>query len=149
MSPFQATRGFNPRSTVTATRPTPAQPLLRISPAMSKILAELQNNMTLTRRLMADSAGGTPHPNYHVGDHVWLSTRNLKTHRSCKKMDDKWFGPYEIIQVINPRAYKLRLPHDMKIHPVFHASLLRPASMDPLTGQVNLEHRPGPITDTD
>ena len=148
MSPFEATRGFNPRAVVTATRPAPAQPLLNIAPTMKKILSELQDNMTLTRRLMADSSGGSPHPDYKVGDLVWLSTRNLKTHRACKKMDDKWFGPYPIIEIINSRAYKLQLPHDMHIHPVFHASLLRLAATDPMTGQVNPEHRPGPVTDT-
>jgi hypothetical protein len=33
-------------------------------------------------------------------------------------------GPYEIIQIISPQAYKLALPRDIKIHSVQSVSLL-------------------------
>ena len=35
-------------------------------------------------------------------------------------------GPYKIVQVISPTAYKLDLPATMRIHPMFHVSLLKP-----------------------
>src|SRR5579863_3000134 len=34
-------------------------------------------------------------------------------------------GPFRVIQVISPTAYKLELPENMKMHPVFHISLLK------------------------
>ena len=39
-------------------------------------------------------------------------------------------GPFEIIRQVTPLAYQLRLPPSWRIHPVFHVSLLKPASLD-------------------
>ena len=53
-----------------------------------------------------------------------LNSKNVKTHRPSKKLDSKRLGPFKIISKINDVAFKLDLPSTMKIHPVFHVSLL-------------------------
>ena len=58
------------------------------------------------------------------GDKVWLEGSNLKLCYPSKKLAPRREGPFEIIQVISPVAYKLWLPLTWKIHDVFHASLL-------------------------
>src|SRR5262249_21295761 len=45
-------------------------------------------------------------------------------------------GKFQILERISPQAYKLKLPPSMKVHPVFHISLLEPTATDPLLGQV-------------
>ena len=75
-------------------------------------------------------------PNYVLGDEVWLDTRNMQTKRPSKKLSDKFDGPFPITKIINPHVYKLELPHDWTIHPVFHTNLLKPGSDDPLLGQL-------------
>jgi hypothetical protein len=77
----------------------------------------------------------TDAPVYHVGQRVWVSTKNMKTNRPMKKGDDKWAGPFEVTAVY-PRAVALDLPDDMKIFPVFHNVLVRPHNESPgLKGQ--------------
>jgi hypothetical protein len=65
------------------------------------------------------------------GDKVYLLTKNLRTRRPTKKLDKVKVGPFFISQRISPVNYRLALPKDAKIHPVFHISLLEPA--DPRT----------------
>jgi len=63
-------------------------------------------------------------PQFNVGDKVWLLCRNVKTTRPCDKLDYYRLGPFAISKQMNLVAYWLHLPESMKIHPVFHVSLL-------------------------
>ena len=60
---------------------------------------------------------------YKVRDEVWLSTKNLKTERPSKKLDHKMIGPYKVKQLVK-LSCQLDLSTSMKIHNVFHPSLL-------------------------
>ena len=70
-------------------------------------------------------------PQLKEGDKVYLLTKNLRTRRPTKKLDKVKVGPFFISKQISPVNYRLELPKDAKIHPVFHISLLEPA--DPRT----------------
>ena len=62
---------------------------------------------------------------YDVGDLVLLSTRNLRMKGTPIKLQCRFVGPFKIIEVIGQQAYRLALPEDWKIHPVFYVSLLK------------------------
>jgi hypothetical protein len=61
---------------------------------------------------------------FEVGDKVWLSAKQIQTARPLKKLDYKRLGPFKVSKVINRNAYRLELPCLMKVHNVFHVSLL-------------------------
>lgn len=66
-------------------------------------------------------------PQLKKGDKVYLLTKNLKTRRPTKKLDQVKVGPFLIEEQKGPQNYRLQLPKDARIHPVFHVSLLEPA----------------------
>ena len=62
---------------------------------------------------------------------VWLNAKNIRTSRPSRKLDNKRLGPFTVDTAIGTHAYRLLLPDTMKVHPVFHVSLLDPARPDP------------------
>lgn len=56
-----------------------------------------------------------------------MSTKNIKVKTAgTHKLLPKWIGPFKVLQCVNEVAYKLSLPPNLNIHPVFHVSLLKP-----------------------
>ena len=65
-------------------------------------------------------------PKYEVRDCVWLDGRNLRTDQPTSKLAPQRHGPFTVSQVMSPVSYRLELPHQWRIHPVFHTDLLTP-----------------------
>ncbi|ESK82791.1 hypothetical protein Moror_5401, partial [Moniliophthora roreri MCA 2997] len=63
---------------------------------------------------------------FEEGQKVWLEAKNLATGYPSKKLAPKREGPFKVLKVLGPVTYKLDLPHQWKIHPVFHTVLLSP-----------------------
>ena len=80
-----------------------------------------KKNLTTSRNANKQRIEG---PTFKEGDKVFLSRRNLKTKRPCDKLDNRRIGLFEIQAVKRPVTYKLNLLEGMRIHPVFHKSLL-------------------------
>ncbi|KAL0561486.1 hypothetical protein IC582_001914 [Cucumis melo] len=69
------------------------------------------------------------HVEFQIDELVLLKIRpyrqtTLRSKRN-EKLSSRYFGPYKILERIGEVAYRLELPTDATIHPVFHVSQLR------------------------
>ena len=77
-----------------------------------------------------------PAPDLVPGQRVWFLRRHIATRRQSRKLDVRHLGPYEIEEAVGRSAFKLKLPPTMKIHPMFHVSLLEPHVANTVPGRV-------------
>jgi RNase H-like domain found in reverse transcriptase/Integrase zinc binding domain/Chromo (CHRromatin Organisation MOdifier) domain len=128
MIPFVANDGRTPRFIPGLIRRHLVPQADSLVDSMTKVVSDLRANLSLAQDRYSTAANrqrSTP-PTLQVGDLVFLNRKNIKTARPVRKFDDKFFGPFAIKRIINPVAYELDLPSSMRIHPVFHVSLLEP-----------------------
>ena len=148
ITPFYAIYGEHPRYLIQSrpefTLPPPTV-LKEFAENLASLNENLRNEMTWAQAVYSEQADKhrIPAPKFEVGDEVWLLRKNLKTTRLSSKLDFKRLGKFRITKKVSSHAYKLELPALMKVHPVFHVSLLEPATSDPLPGQ--LQPLPPPV----
>jgi len=67
---------------------------------------------------------------FTIGDLVYVKLQPYRQHSitgtTYSKLSKRFYGPYKIVEQFGPVAFKLDLPPNSKIHPVFHCSLLKP-----------------------
>jgi hypothetical protein len=66
-----------------------------------------------------------------------------------KKLAPRYLGPFKVEQVISPVAYKLKLPNSLRVHPVFHVSLLQPWHTEREFPERDVAYHPPPIVPED
>ncbi|SPO30394.1 related to pol protein [Ustilago trichophora] len=81
-----------------------------------------------------------------VGDMVYINRKNWKTRRPTAKLDTRFAGPYPVKERIGRRAYRITLPASLKVHDVFHISMLEPAKSSSLAQRSQLPVDP-PLPD--
>ncbi len=68
---------------------------------------------------------------FQEGDEMWL---NIKNFRLPKGLSHKFLGPYagpfKVLEKKLSDTYKLELPKNLRVHPTFHVSLLKPVACD-------------------
>jgi hypothetical protein len=132
-SPFYANFGFEPKDISGAIGETSENPAATWrAKEMQDLHENLRLDLTFRRQQMIKHAnrkrlGG---PTFKEGDKVYLLRRNIKSDKPTKKLDAVKLGPFKIRRQKGPVNYELELPKRMRIHPVFHVSLLEPAAPD-------------------
>lgn len=130
MTPFQCILGFQPPLFPWSGEPTDVPAvndwLHRSEETWNQAHTHLQHAIRRQRE-QADRRR-RPGPEYHPGQWVWLSTRDLRLQLPCKKLNPRYVGPFQITRQITPVSFRLALPNHFRIAPTFHVSLLKPAN---------------------
>lgn len=92
---------------------------------LKKARADAEASHVIATNIMRQHHKGTL-PIYTKGQKVWLEGKNITTTHPSAKLRPKRFGPFPIEDILGPVTYRLTLPPQWSIHPVFHASLLTP-----------------------
>jgi hypothetical protein len=137
-TPFFSNYGYHPKLDLlsSSTNSNPA------AEGFVKQLSELQTTLKLQLQSAQEAYKASADkfrnkaPAFKIGNKVWLLRRNIKTNRPCDKLDYRRLGPFVVQKQINPVAYRLELPAAMKVHPVFHVSLLEPYRESSFPGRV-------------
>ena len=75
------------------------------------------------------------------GDKAYVQKRGAK--KDQPSADDKYWGLFPVKQKVGQSSYKLELPPQTQIHPVFNSDVFKRAATDPFPGQ-RLQNEPPP-----
>ena len=125
LTPFEALYGFIPDTPITVLNPSVQTEYMH---ERIKVVQDLvKSNLEKAKEFQKSQSEKGNVPLFKVHDVVKLDTSDLMfRNQPSLKLRDRWIGPLEVIEVISPVAYKLKLPSEMECHPVFHISKLAP-----------------------
>ncbi|GMF33626.1 unnamed protein product [Phytophthora lilii] len=138
MSPFEADLGYPPITPARWKSVKESKVWNDTAQTLSKEFLEHQQDVLAKARRSLQAAQdrmsnyydkNRPVQEFKIGDRVLLSTNNLATFHAGttkKKLGPKWIGPYAVSEKIGHDYYRLELPTRVKLHPVFHTSMLKP-----------------------
>ena len=74
---------------------------------------------------------------------MFVKSDHIRTTRPSKKLSEKFLGPFTIIAQAGAHSFTLHLPESMhSIHPVFHVSMIEPATPNSFPGRNSVPNPP-------
>ena len=140
ISPFFANKGYHPNLTIHPERDLASSRAKNLVVNLDELHQELKTTIAEAQKryqLPADAKRMIP-PTFTIGQQAFVKAKFFRTTRPSKKLSDKFLGPFEILAQHGSHSYTLRLPDTIHgVHPVFHVSMLEPATPNEIPNRVN------------
>uniref|UniRef100_A0A1A8NKL8 Chromo domain-containing protein n=1 Tax=Nothobranchius pienaari TaxID=704102 RepID=A0A1A8NKL8_9TELE len=131
-SPFEASLGFQPSLFPTQSAPGSSVPqFLRWARRAWRSTRAALDRTARRNKQLADRRR-RPAPVYAPGQSVWLSSKDIPLKASARKLSPRFIGPFKVLDVPSATTVRLDLPSSLRVHPVFHVSLVKPVVTSPL-----------------
>ena len=137
-TPFRLMYGFHPQSTNIRTESTPNPSVDNHLEQMKEARVHADLSIKKANAIMKTYYDRTKgqHTNFAIGNKVWLEGTNINSLRPIKKLADKRYGPFTILEKVGSSSYRLQLPPSWShIHNVFNEVLLLPYHEPHFTSQ--------------
>ena len=137
LSPFYATYGYHPSLRIT----NPSTSLVPAAEDRIQYLHEIHEEIKAMIKIARDhakkryDAGSHLYHTFQVGDKVLLRHDNITTIVMSGKLTSKFLGPFLITAKLSNMIHHLKLPKMLRIHDVFHISLLERYQNDTIIGR--------------
>lgn len=131
MTPFQAVYGIPPPSVAMyVPGSTSVQKVDKALQDRNVLIQSLKTHMAAAQNRMKQSADQHRTERvFNIGDWVFLKLHPYRQQslvkRAANKLSPRYYGPFLILECIGKVAYKLELPPQCRIHPIFHVSNLK------------------------
>eukprot|EP00253_Pinus_taeda_P006077 PITA_06077 len=136
MSPFEVLYGWRCRTPSSWSGP---EDKLVLGPEMLKEMEQMLKKVRANLKVAQDRQKSYADrkrnlKEFQVGEHVYVRIRAKKSTlqwSGCTKLSPRFCGPFYILARIGPVAYQLALPSHIRVHNVFHVSVLKKYIYDP------------------
>jgi hypothetical protein len=144
-TPFFVNYGYHPKFDQFNFNKVENLVVVYLATRLSEIHMEMKDKLFEAQDQQKDNTDKSrkAHLVINIGDKEWLLRYNLKTNCPYDKLDFHRLGPFSVVKQINDVVFCLELPPSIKIHPVFHVSLVELYKESSIPGKFQVP--PSPI----
>jgi len=141
VSPFFANKGYHPNITVHPKRDIASSRARDFAIDLDELQSTLKAEISMAQQHYQKSTNAqcSPALEFKVDNKVFVKAKFFRTTRPSKKLSKKYLRSYKIIIQPGTLSFTLCLPESMCfVHPVFHVSMLEPATSNTFSERIQL-----------
>ena len=139
VTPFYANKGYHPNLTIHPERELSSSHTKEFVTNLNELHQHLQEHMAVAQLQYQGTADTSriPAPEFLIRSRAYVKAQFFCTTCPSKKLADKFLGPYKVIAQPSTHSVTLHLPNSLcAIHPVFHVSMLEPATLNVIPDRI-------------